>query len=398
MSDKGLVWLTLSAAYLIPPLGGSDFAIRPIYLFYAAVPLLHGKNQAANDLKFYLLFILSAIVSITWGSATLGVNITLSDYLEIIRILLPVPAFLFGFLFFNEFKSRFTKELMTLCFIIFSITLMQHFRVYHGFFTLIYSADSQLPAALGLETEYMRVVGVSGNPNDAGMLFFFIQLLFMSVWFERKQLTAALGWLAAAFCLTLTQSKTAYAAFVFSLIFLPIINGKFRFSLVATSLTVILYLMFASDVAYVNNFVTAVEGDGLFAARVFSIRFDNALNALNIWLESVVFGWGVAKSIHPSVVDVEYFLLLRRYGAAGILLLGAFIVSTMLKSAQLLKHHDENIRICANFICTATLSILIFMISNNFFSAYYNQFFYFMMLGIFAAARHTSSQYITQSA
>lgn len=389
-ADQALIGLALASIYLIPPLGGSDFAIRPIYLFYGLIPFLAGKNLAFDYLRYYFLFLLSALISILFGSAVLNVHTGIPDYLEIVRLILPLPAFLIGHLLFTEYRARFNALILRLSLVIALITAFQHFKLMGGFFSKLYSADSQLPAALGLETEYMRVVGVSGNPNDAGMLFFFLQLLFMSTLLKKVSAGMILGWGCSTICLAMTQSKTAYAAFAFSIFFIFIINQHYRFLLIAAAVLSLCWVLFAHDAAYVNNFYTAVHDDGLFGANVFAVRFENALVAYDIWRASPLLGWGVAKEIHPSVVDVEYFLLLRRYGLIGVACLAAFLLATGARALRHIASSDANIAICANFLCVVSPAILIFMTSNNVFSAYYNQFFFFMMLGVFAEALQTS--------
>jgi hypothetical protein len=387
MSDKLLLWLSLTALYLIPPLGGADFALRPIYLFYLCIPFLPGKSQAIHDLRYYGLFMLAIMFSTAWGHAVFDVPISQADYMEAIKLLLPLLAYLFGHLFFSCYKSDFVQQIAILAGVIIVITGLQFFKIANGFFSRIYSADSQLAAALGLETEYMRLVAVSGNPNDAGMLFFFLQLFFLSAYFKKAEVISALSWAGCTLCLILTQSKTAYAAMALALILSCLLERKVAFLIIASIMTTCGFWWFSTDIAYVNNFMTAIKTEGLFSVNVFSVRFDNALRAMEIWQESRWLGWGVAKSIHPSIVDVEYFLLLRRYGLLGALCLTLFAASCLMQAYRKCSSHDHSTTICANFIFVATLCIPIFMSSNNFFSAYYNQYFYFMLLGLFAAAQ-----------
>jgi len=386
MPDKLLIWLSLASLYLIPPLGGADFALRPIYGFYLCLPFFYAKQQAVNFLAYYLLFMISVLFSIVYGWAFLRVEVVLSDVIELFKLMLPWLAFLFGYLLFDKYNKKYVEKLAYLAIIFVSIVCLQFSKIYNGLFSRVYAADSQLPAALGVDTDYMRIVGVSGNPNDAGMLFFFLQLFFLFSYLKNKSGVVAFSWFGSVLSLILTQSKTAYAALVFSLIVSSIINGKNRIMLGGGALAVLAYLLYSNEIVYVHNFLTAVQDEGLFSANVFAIRFENASTALSLWQESKLLGWGVAKSIHPSVVDVEYFLLLRRYGMIGVLFLMVFMASMVWQSLPGLKSDDDSVNISASFIFVGTFSILIFMLSNNFFSAYYNQYFYFMMLGVFACA------------
>jgi O-antigen ligase len=397
MPDKLLVWLSLAALYLVPPLGGADFALRPIYLFYLCVPFLPGKSTMIRHLFPYGLFILSMLISNYWGYAALNVAVSHADFMEVIKLLIPVPAYLLGHLFFSAYRSDFVRQIFILSCAIVTITGLQFLKVADGLFSRLYSADSQLAAALGQETEYMRVVGISGNPNDAGMLFFFLQLFFLSAFFRTRKPMPALAWACCTAALVLTQSKTAYAAMGLALLVSCLLNRQYVFLTLVGGSLISGLLWFSADIAYVHNFMTAVRTEGLFSINVFSVRFDNARLAMEIWQQSSLLGWGVAKSIHPSIVDVEYFLLLRRYGLQGVLWLLILAASCLGRSHRDCRNHDDGTSICASFIFVATLSIPVFMSSNNFFSAYYNQYFYFMVLGMFACAQQQANSEYTEN-
>ena len=95
----------------------------------------------------------------------------------------------------------------------------------------------------------------------------------------------------------------------------------------------------------------------------------------------------LAKAIHTTVVDGEYFLLLRRYGIIGLF----FVISFCIKSsyAAFLKINKKNnllpadYRVIHNTFVLYSLSIFIIMITNCVFSGYQLVVSYLILLAFF---------------
>ena len=47
------------------------------------------------------------------------------------------------------------------------------------------------------------------------------------------------------------------------------------------------------------------------------LRYQQWADAINLFKQSPIIGWGPAKAIHTTIVDSEHLLLLRRYGILG---------------------------------------------------------------------------------
>ncbi|MDD3056486.1 MAG: hypothetical protein PHE16_11490 [Aliarcobacter sp.] len=68
-----------------------------------------------------------------------------------------------------------------------------------------------------------------------------------------------------------------------------------------------------------------------------NVRFENVFLAYERFLESIALGWGPAKSIHETVIDSEYALILQRYGLIGIFMFLGYLVLIMQFSYKLYK-------------------------------------------------------------
>jgi O-antigen ligase len=59
------------------------------------------------------------------------------------------------------------------------------------------------------------------------------------------------------------------------------------------------------------------------------------------FLESPYFGWGPAKSIHSTIIDSEFVLILQRYGTIGILVFLLYIATVITFSVKLIKKYGQ---------------------------------------------------------
>lgn len=104
-------------------------------------------------------------------------------------------------------------------------------------------------------------------------------------------------------------------------------------------------------------------------------RFDKWEEAFDLFKQSKIFGWGIAKSIHITIVDSEYLLTLRRYGIVGFIALLSFIyfpiISNTKKSVML-----------KNITKYMALSSIFVMVTGNFFNSYQTITVYVMLVAL----------------
>jgi O-antigen ligase len=101
-------------------------------------------------------------------------------------------------------------------------------------------------------------------------------------------------------------------------------------------------------------------------------RFDMWGDAMDLFSRSPVFGWGPAKTSHPTVVDGEYFLLLRRYGVVGALVITFAMLSMPFfgNRKPVRKEYGKDMEILHNTVIHYTIVVFFTMITNVVFSGY----------------------------
>ena len=115
------------------------------------------------------------------------------------------------------------------------------------------------------------------------------------------------------------------------------------------------------------------------------IRYQQWSDAINLFKQSPIIGWGPAKDLHTSVVDNEYFLLLRRYGILGVVFVINFLFSfifVFLKRKRQIDLLDVRTKSIAYTTLLSLLMVFIIMITNNFFSGYQLMPLYIVMIAI----------------
>jgi len=113
------------------------------------------------------------------------------------------------------------------------------------------------------------------------------------------------------------------------------------------------------------------------------IRYQLWTDALNLFLQSPFFGWGPAKAIHTTIVDGEHFMLLRRYGIIGYLLIIYLLLGyslVFLKNKKKISYVGGRIEMLAFTSFFTCLVIFVIMITNNFFSGYQLMPLYVVMI------------------
>lgn len=372
--------LFLILTFCFPFLGGEGFAVKPVIpLLILLLPIALSSVALMPGSRVLLLFFLWSVVSSFYGYVFLNVPIAVGDFMEMIRLLLSCVVIWAGRRLSSVWAVE--KQLGWIVVFIAVIGLIQYSNIDGGLLAKIYSADSQIDAVFGVGMDYKRLVFTLGNPNDAGLFFCFLSVLFCSVFLVEKKIDMLVFLGVSVICMLFTQSKTAIFSSFTGVLLLLLFNGMYYQVCLFFLMVAAVFVGFGEKMVYVWNFLQGAYDGGVTDVHVFAVRFENAVDALAIWEKSPIFGWGVAKNIHPTVVDVEYALILRRFGLVGLLLIFGFLLDVFLqvsgKSGCLRK------KAYANFLAAAVFLIPIFMLSNNFINSYYNHFLFLFLFGCY---------------
>lgn len=369
----------LMTAYLMPAMGGS-IALRPVFfMLIAYLFVCFSKSPFYPAVRFLFLYAVLAMLSTLYGAAFYGVELVAGDWFEIVRLFCVCAVFWWGWEACVDIDI--IRILGVVLFVIFIIGMVQYFALDGGFLLKLYAASTQLEAAQGFGLSYKRMVFTLGNPNDAGIFFCLAGIFFLSAYFVLKNNYILLLFFISVFCLGLTQSKTGLVAFVFGVFSVFILLRRWWWMVFFFIAFLWVSFFFRENLLYIWNFADALLDRGLADIYVFSARLSNSEEAFSLWTKSPFWGWGVVKSSHPTVVDVEYALVLRRYGLVGVFCLFLFFVD--LHKNLSVTADNGLVRIYSIFFISTTFPILMFMLSNNFFNSYYNHFLYIFLVGQF---------------
>ena len=263
----------------------------------------------------------------------------------------------------NRLKANLQKIVRIGGLFLIAIGFLQYFNLF-GIGNKIALLYGELHAESGMISKtigFRRVILSGGNPND-GAVIAMVLLIFCLVRYVTekhiKDLFLVIGLFAS---ILLTSSKTTLVAtlFVSLLVFFRYYSlSKSIFIMIVSISVLLLYIIPHFEDMYIG-FQLFAEGDN----ESFNRRIEKTTEAYFLFKESVLFGWGFAKSIHEVVVDSEYFLLLRRFGIIGTSTVLLYILYPLF-----LFNKSKDVFITSlKYICVAFVGI---MTTNNIFHSY----------------------------
>ena len=173
-------------------------------------------------------------------------------------------------------------------------------------------------------------LGTAGNPNDFGALMVLAASLALAgaVWLKGKGIKLS-SWLSfgvfsLAIVFTLSRSALLSLLVVTTFILLLRYPMRFGFGRAIRMLLLVVPLLFAGSLIALQF---APEGFFMRIGYALNLATDTSWQArlvawenhLDMWKQSPLFGWGPGKATMTITVDNEWLLLLRRYGAIGVL-------------------------------------------------------------------------------
>lgn len=311
-------------------------------------------------IKLYLLVILAVVFSCLQGYFVLKVPFSFGDLNEVVRLLKPLvliiiitqlrPVMLYGKLV--------TAIIWGSVFVI-TIGVIQYFDIFNlgEKLTRFYAAEHHIYIG---DLARQRVVLTGSGPNDGAVIALVLLILNLFLFIkETKQISLwlAIGLLAS---ILFTSSRTVLicAAAIIGIVLFRHAGLIFKIGFGLVGLAIFFYVLPHFIYIY-QGFQLAFEGENNSLLR----RYDKWGDAYDLFLKAPVFGWGLAKSIHETVVDGEYFLLLRRFGVVGTILILYFVVFPIFRRVRPKTFLDLSVKYIA---CSA----LILMTTNNFFNSY----------------------------
>ena len=350
-------------------------------LFLIPIVILTKPNFKTNRLFFsYFLILLSFITSTFYGYLFLKVPFSIRDINELFRMIKPfliIIAISYCNLrtLVNYLHSFFKVGAIFLILLAF----LEFFNVL-SFRTLFYSLYGFEFGNIG-----GRSILTAGNPNIASALVLYFMIYFLQrMLLTGDKILSVFKILFLLVVLLMTSSRTALIVFVVILLASMYFHRKNNktLSIVIIAFCVLLSLPLLKYFDYLTiGFVSFSDGTNTSML----IRYQQWSDAINLFKQSPIIGWGPAKDLHTSIVDNEYFLLLRRYGILGLILVINFLFSFIFVFAKRKKQIDLLDARTKSIAYTTLLSLLmvfIIMSTNNFFSGYQLLPLYIVMIAI----------------
>jgi len=285
------------------------------------------RHQHIN--KWFGIFGLAIICSMTYATLVKGYPFLLRDSFELVKLF--EYFLIFSFVASLKIPYKDFRRYCTVALVIFLLSALFGFAQYMNLFNINasvspYYAPTQMDGLLA----HGRITGTTGNPNQFGALMVFAATLALSLalFSERRKTRTFPGPPTKAFCLsvflTLSRSSVIILVGAFSLVLLMRYPVKIKTFMKNSWKLLTVFLVLA-----LTGIVLVSIAPDKFVARIDTLRSISSQASwqirllmwsenLEIWKESMIFGWGSGKAGMPTIVDNEWVLLLRRYGIVGL--------------------------------------------------------------------------------
>lgn len=370
--------------FFIPPILNINniyFRIDDIVILFIlpfTILLFYKELTISIYLKILSSVFLSMLFSTLYGYIVLDVPFNMRDVNELIRMLKPLLLFSFLLLIdkgiYKEILFKFL--ILAMMFFIF-VGLSESLKIpyLNDFFINIYSSEFQ--DGVG------RINATTLNPNDGAVITLFFLFFSISMLITYRKYYYMISSILLIYILLNTGSRTAFLiAIVFFLLFFI-----FTKAISVKNKIILLIFIFIGLISiypymssYINRILTLLNAIQLKDASL-NIRFGLWKDALEIFYQSKIFGWGVAKGIHDTVVDGEHFILLRRYGLIGfsLVILAMIYPLYVIKQRIRINQLDSKEKVLYYTLFAYLGSGLFVMFTNNFFTHYILVFPYILI-------------------
>ena len=370
--------------FFIPPILNINniyFRIDDIVILFIlpfTILLFYKELTISIYLKILSSVFLSMLFSTLYGYIVLDVPFNMRDVNELIRMLKPLLLFSFLLLIdkgiYKEILFKFL--ILAMMFFIF-VGLSESLKIpyLNDFFINIYSSEFQ--DGVG------RINATTLNPNDGAVITLFFLFFSISMLITYRKYYYMISSILLIYILLNTGSRTAFLIgiifFLLFFIFTKAISVKNKIILLIF-IFIGLISIYPYMSSYINRILTLLNAIQLKDASL-NIRFGLWKDALEIFYQSKIFGWGVAKGIHDTVVDGEHFILLRRYGLIGfsLVILAMIYPLYVIKQRIRINQLDSKEKVLYYTLFAYLGSGLFVMFTNNFFTHYILVFPYILI-------------------
>jgi len=369
---ENFILLTVFSCYFIPgiQLGLLQIRIDDFFILVVLPLIFLYKPRIYRNPIIISLFVISffMIISLIYGYIFLGVSKSVRDFNELVRLSKPL---IFS-IFISRCQAKYLIQKVDLIMPFLSLGLIilgfiQFFNI-AGLGSLIgslYAPQHHIEAMIG---HSKRIVLVGSNPNVAAAIamLFFLYNFFRALLYREK--VSYLYTVLLLIIILMTSSRTAILA-LGTIFFVFLLSSKSVKKLKKIFLITILIIIFLSlynkfkYIAY--GFELALKGENTSLIK----RFYNWNEALNYFSKSPYLGWGFAKGNMTTIVDGEYFLLLRRFGLIGFLVI-IITIFFMPFWGDKMYNLTKDFLIWSSVLKYYTIVVFYVMITNTFFSGY----------------------------
>jgi len=338
--------------------------ILPILFFFK--PKLY-KNPILVSLLLSLFFI---IFSSVHGYIVLNVAFSVRDINEIFRLSKPLILIVLLTRCDSRYLVNKVNNLIPILSLFLIILAFLEYFNPGGLALMVGSLYAKANHLQFMISGNRRIVLSGTDPNvGAAIAALFFLFNFFKIVIYKKKIYIVSTFLFLIIIM-MTSSRTIFLALaVFLFIFLltsKSVKFVYKFILVLgiVGFAILLYDKFE----YISKgFPMALKAEN----QSLLVRFESWRDAWDIFLKSPLFGWGIAKSTMTTIVDGEYFLLLRRYGILGTftILLSIFLMPFW-NYISIKKSSNKQINLLQG-VCGGYIIVIAFiMITGVFYSGY----------------------------
>lgn len=388
-SFEHLVLFGLFSYLVLPELKIANYGLRigtlisPIILL-ALINKNNFSNLKLNSLNLsFLIFTGVVITSNLHGYLYLEVPMNLKrDFIEIVKFIQFIP-YLMTIKYLNKIKfNSLAHSYINLAGYIFIITgLLQIFKIpiISGAVTNLYSDIINSHGKIALKSSG-RIISTAADPNIASVIaiFFLIYTYAKFSVIKSKSYKFTINFIKFFLFIILflyTQSRTGFIAIILGILSYLFLKSRQKIKRkMLKALGVTVFFILTTFIFKLNYILLGFQNGLAGTNNSFLVRYENLIFALSKFKSSPILGWGVAKSIHTTVLDTEYGTILLRYGLLGILFVLSFYKILFHQAVILFKNKSYN-------LITNTLFIMIFVAFTTMFTN--NIIFGYQLLSIY---------------
>ena len=373
LSKISVISVVLSILFL-PALRIGNLGVRLddiVLIFLTPFIILTVRTVASsiyNGMMLVLFFLL--IFSQNYGYAFLDVPPYQGDTNEIIRLMKPLLFAILLFYINNDILEGIVyKSLYYGSIYIIFIGFFQYFNILGlgEWLSNVYASDSQIDTATAAINRRVTLTG--SGPNDGAVIATYFLIFHYINYILSKHVFSLVASILISATILFTSSRTVFLGVIVSLAVHMIISSKISLSkkFIFYGLITVIIIYLIPKFQYIQiGLEQAIAGEN----NSLIVRLDGWKNAFELFKLSPWFGWGPAKAIHPTIIDGEYFLILRRYGVLGFLLILSIITYPLYFLIKKWKRLNERGRFYATILLCYMPIALSVMATNNFFSSY----------------------------